>query len=325
MDRSLDPISFSSTSTCAIAFLALRVGDRVNVIGFSNATIIRNEPHNTNSTNRLHVRYDDGSTYYCKRETLRPLESLNLGLPTEDHLVRPLLEHRGEAPTKFDEYHCAEKIDFEALKRIRQDLQKDSTTRNECFQYYRGKVFRGSETNSENFKKLQKCQLFEAVVECLHEMLKEIPVDNSGYVVHEVEYEQRDPSFRGRLFAKGKLVQMGNDEYPRSATLQGMHKDLRAPLVGKFAHDIDCENSEVRLICSLASQYDLTSLIPTLIDYRDNREHWLRIIQNYHSVSKSDAKGKRTPTHNSEWRKIRNMVAQFEGLDRQRCYQGECR
>ena len=61
--------------------LALRVGDRVNVIGFANATIIRNEPHNTNSTNRLHVRYDDGSTYYCKRETLRPLESLNLGLP----------------------------------------------------------------------------------------------------------------------------------------------------------------------------------------------------------------------------------------------------
>jgi hypothetical protein len=73
-----------------------------------------------------------------------------------------------------------------------------------------------------------------------------------------------------------------------------MHSDLRASLVGKFGHDIDCENSEVRLICSLASQLGLESLIPTLINYRDNRQEWLRDIAASHGVSEADAK--RLPT-----------------------------
>ena len=203
--------------------------------------------------------------------------------------TRPLLEHRGEVLRVFDEYRCPEKIDFEALKRIRQDLQLDSTERKDCFEFQKSRP-NLNETDEKNLKKLQKCQLLEALVESLYDMLKDFPADNDGCVVHEVEYEQRDPSFRGRLFAKGKVVKVEGDIYPRSATLQGMHKDLRAALVGKFAHDIDCENSEVRLICSLAAQHNLESLIPTIIQYRDNRGKWLELIQSCHNVSEADAK-----------------------------------
>ena len=113
---------------------------------------------------------------------------------------------------------------------------------------------------------------------------------DNNCVTYEVEYEHRDLSGRGRLFAKGETVKVSHDDYPRTATLQGMQSDLREALVGKFAHDIDCANSEVRLICSLANQLGLVDLIPTIFDYRDNREKWLNVIVEAHNVSTSDAK-----------------------------------
>lgn len=280
---------FNARASLRSSDATLKIGDRVDVIGFAKATVIPNELQKTDYVHRVHVRYDDGKTYYCKRDQLRKFVGSSPIIIQVDQPVRPLLEHRGEVLNTFDEYRCAEKIDFEALKRIRLDLQKDSRTRKE---WYDGQKQRLSinESAEKNIKKLQKCQVLEMLVECLYDMLKDLPTDDTGCVVHEVEYEQRDPSFRGRIFAKGKLVKSEDDAYPRSATLQGMHKDLRAALVGKFAHDIDCENSEVRLICSLASQHDMTSLIPTIIDYRDNRNRWLVLIQQCHSVSESEAK-----------------------------------
>jgi len=93
----------------------------------------------------------------------------------------------------------------------------------------------------------------------MYDLLKDVLPDDDGCVVHEVSYEHRDASCRGRLFAKGRKIHFKDDKYPRTSTLQGMHSDLRPRLVGKFAHDIDCENSEIRLVCCLALQLGLES------------------------------------------------------------------
>ena len=96
---------------------------------------------------------------------------------------------------------------------------------------------------------MQRCKVLEFTAKAIYGLPKDLVRDNSGCAVHEIEYEHRDPSYRGRLFAIGQQVKVEfNDNYPRTATLQGMHSDLRAPLVGEFAHDIDCKNSEVRLV-----------------------------------------------------------------------------
>jgi hypothetical protein len=140
-------------------------------------------------------------------------------------------------------------------------------------------------------KQMQRCKVLEGTAMAIYGLLKDLARDNSGCVVHEVEYEHRDPSYRGRLFAIGQQVKVEfNDKYPRTATLQGMHSDLRAPLVGEFAHDIDCENSEVRLVCSLATQLDLKELIPIIFDYCENRKKWLARIADLHNATHADAK-----------------------------------
>ena len=73
-----------------------------------------------------------------------------------------------------------------------------------------------------------------------------------------------------------------------------LHDVLRCPLVGGFTYDIDCPNSDVRLVCSLATQLDLCELVPTVVDCRDQREKWLRKIAFRHAVTAQQAK--RLPT-----------------------------
>lgn len=69
-----------------------------------------------------------------------------------------------------------------------------------------------------------------------------------------------------------------------------MPKELRLPLVGNFAFDIDTENSEYRLICRLATQFGLEALAPTVFDYRVRREHYLMMIMQLHNSSCDEAK-----------------------------------
>lgn len=113
----------------------------------------------------------------------------------------------------------------------------------------------------------------------------------------------------------------------RTATLQRIPSDLRSPLVGVFSHDIDCENSEVRLICSLASHLGLEQLAPTLIDYRDRRQYWLDQICNLHNVARDQAK--RLPKiilsggmYDTWLRKVDHSVVEkreFKGFARRLC------
>ena len=69
-----------------------------------------------------------------------------------------------------------------------------------------------------------------------------------------------------------------------------MPKELRLPLVGNFAFDIDAENSKYRLICSLATQFGLEALAPTVFDYRDWRKHYLTMIMQLRNSSRDEAK-----------------------------------
>ena len=201
---------------------------------------------------------------------------------------RPVIENGNEAfPMLFDEYNCPEKIDMRRLKEIAADLESDSDVRSSWLEKINRNEVNISQTD---LKILQRCHALEEVVKALVTRLSPLPMDTNGCVVYEVHYEHRDNAGRGRLFAIGENVKICDSKYPRTATLQGMQSDLRAALVGNFAHDIDCANSVVRLICSLAQELGMKDLIPTVFDYRDNRAKWLHYIETVHNVSESDAK-----------------------------------
>jgi hypothetical protein len=152
----------------------------------------------------------------------------------------------------------------------------------------------GPFSDKEVLRLLHKCQEFESVAVELLSQVQFHPVDESGCVSYVVHYQHRDCSHRGRLFAVGNSVKSMCGKFPRTTTLQGMHSDLRAPLVGAFAHDIDCVNSEIRLLCSLAEQLKVQHLIKTMFLYRDDRQHYIDLIRNLHGVSELQAK--RLPT-----------------------------
>jgi hypothetical protein len=95
---------------------------------------------------------------------------------------------------RFDEYNCAENIDLKALKRLPMDLQTDCKKRARIG------------LSSESLEKLKRCKILELLGEDVHGQLKDLVPDKNGCVVHEVVYEHRDASLRGRLFAKGRSV-----------------------------------------------------------------------------------------------------------------------
>jgi hypothetical protein len=207
--------------------------------------------------------------------------------------IRPIFEHR----IQFDEYRCAEKIDLRRLDKLVHDLQTDSDERKQIIQTTLRRLKQNPRQEQLQIwlKQLQRCDEMEATAKALFDSLKTTTPNAHGGVEYEVEYQHKDIAYRGRLFANGTQITLPDKKYPRTTTLQGIHSDLRATLVGEFAHDIDCENSEVRLLCSLASQMGLESLIPTIVDYRDNRMKWLSTIRIAHpKVSESEAK--RLPT-----------------------------
>ena len=77
---------------------------------------------------------------------------------------------------------------------------------------------------------------------------------------------------------------------PRTATLQGGHSDMRTICCGARAHDIDCENGDYRLICSLATQTGNVDLVPTAFDYVAHREAYIKEICELHGCDEGTAK-----------------------------------
>jgi len=76
-----------------------------------------------------------------------------------------------------------------------------------------------------DLKSLQRCDALERLSKALMARLGSLPVDDNGCVLYEVEYEHKDSSGRGRLFAIGESISISDDKYPRTANLQGMQKD----------------------------------------------------------------------------------------------------
>jgi 8-oxo-dGTP pyrophosphatase MutT (NUDIX family) len=95
---------------------------------------------------------------------------------------------------------------------------------------------------------------------------------------------------------------------PRTATLQGGHSDTRTVCCGARAHDIDCENSDYRLICSLATQTGNVDLVPTAFDYVAHREAYIKEICELHDCSEGTAKRLANVVGNcgSYWTWLRN-------------------
>lgn len=205
----------------------------------------------------------------------------------------PVFESKGER-LSYDEYRCAEKIDFERLYRVLKDLKKDRAVRRTCADTL---AIRKSNTADANAKlhafylrKLKLCHELEFTAEALFTVLKDFPVAEDGSVVREVEYHHKDEFFRGALFAVGKNVVVDASRYPRNTTLQAIQFDLLPCLCGAFGHYIEIENSIARILCSVAQHLDLVQMIPTLLDYRDNYQSWTTKLVNFHKISEDAAR-----------------------------------
>jgi hypothetical protein len=138
------------------------------------------------------------------------------------------------------------------------------------------------------YSKLERCIDIEESALTMFDYLKGQPMDEHGCVVHDVQYRHKDVARRCRLFAVGRSVRLLDDKFPRTVTLQGIQSQLLAPLTGAFAHYVDSENSDIRLLCSLAAQLGFDALIPSLKDYQNYRDMWIEAIQQEHpDISKT--------------------------------------
>lgn len=190
---------------------------------------------------------------------------------------------------------CAEKIDAPRLRALVANLERDRDLRRRRLATMLQEVTRNPATKDRYavpIALLRRVEQLEKVAEAYRDVVDEdggaVP-DEMGFVKFEVLYRHKDRPGEGRLFAAGVLVSVAGLR-ARSATLQGMPAALRNTLTGAFLHDIDCVNSEVRNVCSLAAHLGLTPLVRALLDYRDNRSAWLERIGELHNCSRDDAK-----------------------------------
>ena len=191
---------------------------------------------------------------------------------------------RGSSTAAFDEYLCTEKLDYTRLACIVDALRFG---RIQCETAIRNlDALSNHSYVQKQQKKLQRCQALDLVASQLLATLPK-PVDANGRVSVSVRYEERDAASNGRLFAVGQMVHT-TDHAPRVMSLQGIQSDLRAALVGEFAHDIDCENSEFRLIWSLAKKYGLR--LQVVEGYCTRRTDFLQKIVQAHGVDVAAAK-----------------------------------
>jgi hypothetical protein len=271
-----------------------KVGDRVNVIGYANGSVIETTEKYAHRPNVVHVLYDDGTSYHVAHDLVRPEKrfvgaiecpfQISLRPEEESALrIRPLLENDEETVVvaPFDEHQCAEKIDLRRLQKLCANLRSDSLARRTYMDVLAVQLEQDPDnwTADYCYRKLVHCYDLEETALLLYEVLKQVPMDPNGCVVHQVQYRSKDPSGRGRLFAIGRPVRVLGWKFPRTLTLQGIQPEWHATLTGAFGHYVDCENSDVRLVCSLAQQIGCADIIPTFKDYRQYRS---KILQAMH-------------------------------------------
>jgi hypothetical protein len=284
----------------------LKVGERVHVTGHSDGTILSLLKSKTAVQIKLdrptleNIDVDTFPVDQIRRKEGTPycgdVMSANSHAFFGETIAVPFLEHFGEV-NPYDEFKCAEKIDMIRLQKVVQELRKDTSVRKKYLgdlQEYLNNDEATTSSETDEFchwmKTLKRCAELEETASGLLDHMVTVPMDPNGCAVQLVNYRHKDAACRGRLFASGRHVY--EDQCPRVLALQGLLRELREKVVGAFAHDFDCENSETRILCSLAAQMGIEQLIPTLLEYRDNRARWLRRIRRAHSrVSEAEAKG----------------------------------
>lgn len=267
-------------------------GDRVNVVGYTDGTVISSKPKYAGKAYLVHVQYDDGTSYHVRSDQVRPIKRYiepgsccfaSLREHEESAVrLRPVVDET--AITPFDEYKCPERIDLRKLQRLVANLRADSDLRKECMKSLVASL--DADPNDvladQCYSQLEHCYDLEETIYMMYEHVKCLPMDDNGCVTYYVQYSHKNFSCRGRLYAIGRSVLVLPGKFPRTATLQGIHAEFRAPLTGAFAHEIDCMNNDIRLLCSLAKQLALDDMIPALKDYRDNMDSWIEKIQEEH-------------------------------------------
>ena len=138
-------------------------------------------------------------------------------------------------------------------------------------------------------KDLARHESLRAVARGMLARCKGLPVDANGWVELTDAYSYRGTGGR-RYVDDAALPRVDGETERRSATLQGGHSDLRAVCCGEQAFDVDCENGDPRNLLSLAEQTALSHLVPTWIDYVQNRAAYLDEICKLHDCDASVAK-----------------------------------
>ena len=140
-------------------------------------------------------------------------------------------------------------------------------------------------------KDLTRHESLQAVVQGMLARCERLPVDANGWVELTDAYSYRGTG--GRRYVDCVALPRVDGETifeRRTATLQGGHNDLRAVCCGEQGFDIDCENGDPRNLVSLAEQTALSHLVPTWIDYVENRAAYLDEICELHGCDASVAK-----------------------------------
>ena len=140
-------------------------------------------------------------------------------------------------------------------------------------------------------KGLARHESLRAVVRGMLARCDGLPFDVNGCVELTDTYSYRGTG--GRRYVEAAALPRVDGETVferRTATLQGGHSDLRAVCCGEQGFDIDCENGDPRNLVSLAEQTALSHLVPTWIDYVQNRAAYLKEICEGHSCDASVAK-----------------------------------
>jgi hypothetical protein len=205
----------------------------------------------------------------------------------------PVFESKGER-LPYDEHRCAEKIDFTRLVRTLKDLKRDRAMRALYIDTLTKRNAKGADKDSKLHaacvRRLKRCHDLELMLEALHNTLKDYPITEDGYVVHEVEYQHKDEFNRGALLAVGKSVTFDDSQCPRNTTLQAMYSELWPTLCGAFGHQVEIENFMTRILCSIAHHLGLLHMIPTLVEYRDNYEKRVSKLAKFHKITEEAAR-----------------------------------
>lgn len=222
-----------------------------------------------------------------KKENVQvPCPTTNALKPTSNPVMfAPVFGDHCYRNDTFDEFKCCERIDIVRLRRFLLQFETNLKQESGLPIDLETKLVQ----NDEILQRLIRCYELEVVAREMLDVLSQYPVDEHGCVSYVVTYQYRDPNFRGHLFAAGKEVYTGSRKFPRTTTLQGIYKELRPTLVGAFAREIQCENSEIRTLCSLAEQLKLANLVKTFLSYRDKPKEYHDVIRRVHGVTEQQA------------------------------------